>query len=142
VDQVPIAEDLFSWPSAEPRLVGSRCVECGAYAFPLQGWCPRCGSEMDRVELSPTGTVWTWTSQEFLPPAPPYAGPETTENFERYYVGYVELEDELRVETRLIGFGEEHPHIGQRVQAVVLPFRTDEEGREVMTYAFAPAKES
>jgi uncharacterized protein len=142
VEQVPIAEDLFSWPAAEPRLVGSRCAGCGAYAFPSQGWCPRCGSEMDRVELSPTGTVWTWTSQEFLPPAPPYTGPETTENFQRYYVGYVELEDELRVETRLIGFGEEHPHIGQRVQAVVLPFRTDEEGREVMTYAFEPAKES
>jgi hypothetical protein len=42
----------------------------------------------------------------------------------------------------LVGFGEEHPYIGQRVQAVVLPFRTDEEGREVMTFAFAPSKES
>jgi uncharacterized protein len=142
VEQIPIAEDLFSWPAAEARLVGSRCTACGAYAFPLQGWCPRCGSEMDRVELSPTGTVWTWTSQEFLPPAPPYAGPESTESFERYYVGYVELEDELRVESRLVGFGEEPPHIGQRVEAVLLPFRTDDEGREVMTYAFAPAKES
>jgi uncharacterized protein len=142
VEQIPIAEDLFSGPATEPRLVGSRCAGCGAYAFPIQGWCPQCGGEMDRVELSPTGTVWTWTSQEFLPPAPPYAGPETTETFERYYVGYVELEDELRVESRLVGFGEEHPYIGQRVQAVVLPFRTDEEGREVMTFAFAPSKES
>jgi uncharacterized protein len=140
--QVPIAENLFSGPDAAPRLVGSRCAACGAYAFPLQGWCPRCGGEMERVELSPTGTVWTWTSQEFLPPAPPYAGPETTETFERYYVGYVELEDQLRVESRLIGFGENAPYIGQKVETVVLPFRTDDEGHEVMTYAFAPAKES
>jgi uncharacterized OB-fold protein len=140
--QVPIAEDLFSWPSAEPRLLGSYCGTCGAYAFPLQDWCPRCGADMERVELSPTGTVWTWTSQEFLPPAPPYAGPETTETFQRSYVGYVELEDQLRVESKLVGFDKEPPYIGQRVAAVVVPFRIDEEGREVMTYAFAPAKES
>jgi uncharacterized OB-fold protein len=140
--QVPIAEDLFSWPAAEPRLLGSRCGTCEAYAFPQQGWCPRCGNATDRVELSATGTVWTWTSQEFLPPAPPYAGPETPETFQRYYVGYVELEDELRVESRLVGFDAEPPYIGQKVEAVVLPFRTDDEGSEVMTYAFAPAKES
>jgi hypothetical protein len=41
----------------------------------------------------------------------------------------------------LIGFGENAPYIGQKVETVALPFRTDDEGREVMTYAFAPAKE-
>lgn len=96
---------------------------------------------MTRVELASTGTVWTWTSQEFLPPAP-YAGPETLETFQRYYVGFVELPGELRVESRLVGFGDEPPHIGQRVQAVLVPFRTDDEGCEVMTYAFAPVMES
>jgi uncharacterized OB-fold protein len=91
------------------------------------------------VELSPTGTVWTWTSQEFVPPAPPYTGPETRETFEPYYVGYVELEGHLRVESRLVGFGTEAPRIGQQVDTVVIPFRTNEEGQTVMTYAFAPA---
>ena len=103
MQQVPIAKGLFSWPADAPRLLGSRCGECGAYAFPSQDGCPRCSAEMEEVELSPTGTVWTWTSQEFLPKAPPYAGEETAETFQPYYVGYVELEGELRVESRLVG---------------------------------------
>jgi uncharacterized OB-fold protein len=96
---------------------------------------------MERVELAPTGKVWTWTSQEFLPKSPPYAGEETAETFQPYYVGYVELEGQLRVESRLVGFDDAHPRIGQPVQMVVLPFRTDEEGRQVMSYAFAPSDE-
>ena len=108
--QVPIAEGLTTGSVTEPRLLGSRCVECGAYAFPAQDGCPRCSvMGMERVELSRTGTVWTWTSQEFLPPAPPYAGPETTETFERYYVGYVELDGELRVRRALSTSPTRHP---------------------------------
>jgi hypothetical protein len=42
----------------------------------------------------------------------------------------------------MIGFDDEPPRIGQRVEAVLVPFRTDDEGRQVMTYAFAPSKES
>jgi uncharacterized OB-fold protein len=141
VQQVPIAEGLFSWPADTPLLLGAQCGECAAYAFPSQGSCPRCSAEMKSVELSPTGTVWTWTSQEFLPKAPPYAGEETAETFQPYYVGYVELEGQLRVESRLVGFADEHPRIGQQVELVVLPFRTDEDGCEVMSYAFAPTEE-
>jgi uncharacterized protein len=139
--QVPIAEDLITWSAAEPRLLGSRCASCGAYTFPAQDSCPRCSDmDMERVELSRVGTVWTWTSQEFLPPSPPYAGPETTDTFERYYVGYVELDGELRVETRLVGFTDQPPRIGQPVEMVLIPFRTDEEGNQVMTFAFAPTR--
>ena len=141
MQQIPIAEGLFSWGADPPRLLGSLCDECGAYAFPSQDGCPRCGAAMERMELSPTGRVWTWTSQEFLPKAPPYAGEETAETFRPYFVGYVELEGQLRVESRLVGFDEEHPYIGQQVQMVVFPFRADEEGREVMSYAFAPSQE-
>ena len=140
---VAIAEGLITLDADEPRVIGSRCAACGAYTFPAQDGCPSCAAlSMEPVQLSRTGTVWTWTSQEFLPPSPPYTGPETVETFARYYVGFVELEGELRIESRLVGFGEEPPHIGQRVETVLVPFRTDEEGREVMTYAFAPTKES
>jgi hypothetical protein len=57
-------------------------------------------------------------------------------------VGYVELQGQLRVESRLVGFVDEPPHIGQAVETILVPFRTDEEGREVMTFAFAPVKEA
>jgi len=141
--QVAIAEGLITLDADEPRLIGSRCPACGAFTFPAQEGCPSCTvMGMEPVQLSRTGTIWTWTSQEFLPPSPPYSGPETAETFAPYYVGFVELEGELRIESRLVGFGDEPPHIGQRVEAVLVRFRADEEGRDVMTYAFAPIEES
>lgn len=140
MQQVPIADGLFGWSSGSAWLLGSRCRECGAQTFPVQSGCPRCASEaLDEIELPRSGSIWTWTSQEFLPKSPPYGGPETAETFARYFVGYVELEGALRVETRLVGFEDGPPRIGQAVRLEVVPFRRDEQGTEVMTYAFAPA---
>ena len=28
-NQIPIAEGLFTWPSNDPRLIGSKCKKCG-----------------------------------------------------------------------------------------------------------------
>jgi uncharacterized protein len=139
--KVQIAQGLFTGSEAEPRLLGSRCTACGAYTFPSQSGCPRCAAtEMELVELASEGTIWTWTSQEFLPPAPPYAGPETAETFEPYYLGFVELDGQLRVESRLVDFGDKPPEIGQPVKMIVMPYGTHRDGNEVMTYAFAPTK--
>lgn len=136
---VPLAEGLFTWPSDAPRLLGSRCEACGTMTFPTHYGCPKCSSDrMTTVELGTHGTVWTWTSQEFMPP-PPYAGPA---DFQPYYVGYVELPGELMVETYLTGYDDGHPEIGDEVEFTVVPFstRADGDGGEVavVTYAFAP----
>jgi uncharacterized protein len=95
--------------------------------------------DLQTIKLSPTGTLWAWTSQEFLPKAPPYAGPETAETFAPYYVGYVEVPEGLCVETRMTGFGDRRPRIGERLSLVALPFTTDDEGNEIVLPAFAPA---
>jgi uncharacterized protein len=138
--QVPIAEGLLTLAGDQPRLLASRCTRCGAAAFPVQSGCARCGSvELRAVELSRDGTLWTWTSQEFLPKSPPYAGPETAETFTPYLVGYVEVDDGLCVETRLTGFGGRRPQIGERLTLVTLPFRVDDNGNEVVIPAFEPA---
>lgn len=140
MSQVPIAEGLLTWPSAAPRLLATRCRRCDARSFPVQSGCPRCGSEdLETIRLSPGGRLWTWTSQEFLPKSPPYAGPETAETFERYFVGYVEVAEGLHVEARLAGFGNRTPRIGEELTLVALPFRVDDQGNEVMIPAFAPA---
>jgi uncharacterized protein len=137
--QVPIADGLLTLEPGPPRMLASRCQRCDARAFPVQSGCARCGSvDLETVGLSPRGTVWTWTSQEFRPPAPPYAGPETAEAFTRYYVGFVEVAGGLCVEARLTGFGARQPRIGEQVTLVVLPFGTDEAGNEVVIPAFAP----
>lgn len=136
--QVPIADGVLALE--EPRMLASRCPRCDAVAFPVQSGCARCGSTgLEAIRLSPAGTIWTWTSQQFRPVSPPYAGPGTAEDFTPYYVGFVEVAEGLCVETRLTGFGDRTPRIGEDVSLVALPFRTDEDGNEVVLPAFAPA---
>lgn len=135
--QVPIAEGMLALAGGEPRMLASRCQECDAMAFPVQSGCARCGStDLDVVELSPAGTLWTWTSQEFRPVSPPYAGPEA---FVPYYVGYVQVPEGLCVETRLTGFGGRRPRIGEELTLTALPFTTGDDGSEIVLPAFGPA---
>jgi uncharacterized protein len=138
MSQVAFAPDVFTWPDEEPQLIGVRCRSCAAIAFPTQASCPRCGRlEMDRHLLPRRGTLWTFTTQEFLPKEP-YASGETAETFAPYGVGLVQLGDEVRVEGRLTVSDPDHLRIGMEVQLVIVPFRTDPDGTEVLTYAFGP----
>jgi uncharacterized OB-fold protein len=139
--QVPIAGGMLTALDGEPRMLASRCARCHALAYPVQRGCARCGSvDQHALELSPDGTIWTWTSQEFVPKAPPYAGPETAGTFTPYLVGFVEVPEGLCVETRLVGFGGRKPRIGEWVRLVVVPFRIDEQGNEVVLPAFGPVE--
>jgi uncharacterized OB-fold protein len=136
--RVPVAEGVFTWPSDDPRLIGSRCAACGIVTFPTQAGCPRCAATaMEEHLLSPRGRLWAWTTQHFPPPSPPYAGP-TGADFEPFGVGFVELGGEVKVEARLT---ETDPAVlahGMEVELVIVPFRTDDDGNEVVTFAFRP----
>ena len=134
----PIADNLFTWPSDEPQLIGSRCDACGARTFPAQDHCPRCTSPaMVEVLLPRTGTLWTWTVQGFRPKSPPYRGPE---EFEPFGVGYVDLEGELLVEARLTESDPERLRIGSRMELVVVQVFGDDDETEVLTFAFRPVE--
>src|SRR5512134_1657013 len=134
--RVPVAEGVFTWPSDDPRLIGSRCSKCGIVTFPAQDACPRCASTGMAQHLLPQrGRLWAWATQEFPPPSPPYAGP-VGDAFVPYGVGYVELGDEVRVETRLTQT--EGLQTGMDMELVLMPFRTDDAGNEILTFAFRP----
>jgi uncharacterized OB-fold protein len=138
VPQVPFAADVFTWPADQPQLIGARCARCGAVVFPTQPSCPRCGApEMERRLLPRRGTLWTWTTQEFRPKEP-YAGGETLETFEPYGIGLVQLDDEVRVEGRLTMSDPGKLRFDMEVELVIVPFRIEDDGTEVLTYAFAP----
>src|SRR5918996_1383287 len=127
---VPIAEGIFTWPSEEPQLIGSRCDDCGIVTFPSQSSCPRCASTaMAEHLLARRGRLWAWTTQGF-PPPPPYAGP-SGRDFEPFGVGYVELGGEVKVEARLTERDPEVLTTGMEMELVVVPLRTDDEGNEV-----------
>jgi uncharacterized OB-fold protein len=135
----PIAAGLFTWPSDEPRLIGARCGACGAISFPVRYGCARCGATgLTEYLLGREGTLWTWTSQGFLPKEPfngnVTAGGETVP----WFVGVVEIPGELRVEALLVGVDEETVKIGMPMRLVIVPWRIDEQEGEIVSFAFAP----
>jgi uncharacterized OB-fold protein len=129
--------DVFTWPADEPQLIAGRCADCQAIAFPVATSCPRCGSTaVDEHLLPRRGTLWTWTTQDFLPKEP-YASGETDETFRPYGVGLVQLGDEVRVEARLTEADPAKLDFGMEVELVVVPFREDGDTTTV-TFAFKP----
>lgn len=138
--RVPFASGVFTWPADVPQLIGSRCRDCLAIAFPSQDACPRCGAlEMEKHLLPRRGKLWTWTTQEFLPKEP-YASGETLETFKPYGVGLIQLGEDVRVEGRLTEHDPSKLKFDMDVELVVVPFRVDraEEDTEVLVYAFKP----
>jgi uncharacterized OB-fold protein len=134
----PIAEGLFTWPSEHPALLGSRCGDCGRVAFPAQASCAACCStDVEMEELPRQGKLWTWTVQRFMPKSP-YNSGETQETFQPYGVGYVELPGAIRVEGRLTESDPEKLAIGMDMEVVFYPYRSEEDGTEIINFAFSP----
>lgn len=138
---IAISENLFS--SLDPlqaHLIGSRCNDCGAYAFPCQTGCARCcGTAVEPVELGRCGTLWTWTVQSFRPPSPPYRGPDQKlEDFQPFALGMIELPGECRVLGRILADKPEHIEIGMPMELTLFPYSVDEAGKTIISYAFKP----
>jgi uncharacterized OB-fold protein len=128
---VAVHEGLLAEGEGGPRLLGSRCRVCRGHHFPRHQVCPYCSSEeVEPVELSPAGVLWTWTAVTAPPPG--YQGEVP------YGFGVVELPEGLRVVTRLTEPDPTRLHAGQRMRLVTDPLHVDGEGRQVVTYAFAP----
>ena len=135
--QVQIDASLYKGPPDAPQLVGSRCAACEEVTFPRQNSCPACtGSATEELLLARRGTLWTFTIQHFPPPVPPYKG--DPENFTPFGVGYVELPEGLRVESRLTECDPEKLAIGMEMELVLEKFVDDENGDEIMKFAFKP----
>lgn len=137
IDAKLVCPDSIGGTPEQPVLLGNRCRNCDEPFFPATRGCTRCsGTDLESFELGSTGTLWSWTVQMF-PPKPPYDGPQ--ENFQPFGVGYVQLECGLKVESRLVAAGEPQFSIGQAMRLVLEPYRKDESGSEVFTYAFEVA---
>jgi uncharacterized protein len=139
--QKALAPEISTWPDAEPQLIGSRCGACGATTFPVQQRCPKCSAgEMSDVRLPRSGTLVAWTTQGF-PPGAPYKGP-SGKDFVPFGVGLVQLgmgdAAVIRVEGRLTENDPAKLQFGMDVELTMVPFTTDEDGNEIVTFAFQP----
>ena len=133
--QKAIDPGISTWPDENPQLIGSQCGDCGATTFPVQHRCPRCsGGSMSELLLPRRGSLVAWTTQGF-PPGAPFAGP-TGKDFVPFGVGLVQLGDVIRVEGRLTENDPAKIRFGQEVELIMVPFATDGEGNEIVTFAF------
>ena len=137
--QVHVAEGVFVERADGPHLLGSRCVDCGTFAFPPQSGCQRCaGTDTEPVELANRGTLWTFTVQGFPPKAPPFLGNADPATFVPFGVGYVELPGQVKVEARLTESDPSKLHIGMEMEMVLEPITTNGNGNDVVTFAYRP----
>jgi uncharacterized protein len=135
--QKPIA-DVFTWPADDPQLLGGQCKDCGAVTFPMQSRCPRCGTEsVVELPLPRRGTLVSWTTQEFAPSFD-YRGDPSGQSFEPFGIGLVQLDDLVRVESRLTECDPQKLDFGMEVVLRIVPFYIDNDGNEIITFAFAP----
>jgi uncharacterized protein len=132
-----IAEGLFRLDGDRAVLLGSRRRSSGAVRFPAERAELLEGiDDVEPVELSTEGTLFTFTTQQFVPPLP-YKG-KRGDDFTPYVVGFVELPEGLLVETLIIGSTAEDLRIGQRLVSTTMEFETAD-GESLLTYAFRPA---
>ncbi len=133
-----VDEALFvADPAGGWALRGSRCDSCGTVSFPAQQSCPKCtGSAVSEIALPTRGTLWAYTIQGF-PPKTPYLNADERP-FRPYAVGYVNLGDEILVESRLIADDVDSLEVGDALQLILEPIRTGDDGA-VYTFAFTPS---
>lgn len=117
----PAWPDLWDADEHGPYLVGTRCARCGGVALGVRDVCPHClnrGEGLARDRLGRRGRIYTATTIHQAPPG-----------FEvPLRVGYVDLEDDVRIFTH-IEQGEHAPVIGGEVELAIETVKTDTEGR-------------
>jgi uncharacterized OB-fold protein len=137
-----ITEGLFRVDGERAVLLGSRRRGTGVVKFPAErpelfDGSPDTQADIEPLELSTEGTLYTFTTQEFPPPLP-YKGNRDPKTFRPYIVGFVELEDGLLVESLVIGTAADDLQIGQRMVSTTTTLET-EAGESFVTFAFRPA---
>ncbi|HKH88962.1 MAG TPA: zinc ribbon domain-containing protein [Acidimicrobiales bacterium] len=117
---VPVVEGWFTTGPA-PALLGTRCDECATVFFPpATGLCrnPGCrGRNLEVVELSRSGTVWSCTDARYQPP-PPFIAAEP---YEPFAIAAVQLVAEQLVVLGQVaaGYGVEDLSVGTEVELVI-----------------------
>jgi uncharacterized OB-fold protein len=137
-----ITKGLFRIDGEQAVLFGSRRRSTGVVKFPAErpelfDGSPDVQADIEPLELSTEGTLYTFTTQEFAPPLP-YKGIRDPKVFRPYIVGFVELAEGLLVESLIIDAAASDLRIGQRLVSTTTTLET-EAGESLVTFAFRPA---
>jgi uncharacterized OB-fold protein len=118
-------------PAEPPKLLGTRCEDCGEYFFPRRAVCAKCLSEKTSdAEIGPGGSLYSYTFVHF-----PLFG-STKKEHVGYGVGQVDLPEGPRVQAPLAGVQEEF-HVGMPMVAELDAIREDGD-TDVVILRFRP----
>lgn len=136
--KIPLIEGILSIPespSEKPRLIGSRCNQCGWVSFPKARICPGCfrDDSMEEILLSNQGRLYCYSIARVAPLGftPPYI------------LGYIDLDEGVRIYSQITGCEprEDALCIGSKMEMVLEKIREDELGNELIGYKFKPIRE-
>ena len=139
--RVPAVEGWFTMDEAAPALVGAVGVRSGSFFWPTAvatSANPQApGEARETVELSRTGTLWSWTTNHYPPPEP-YVAPDP---FVPYTVCAVELAPEQMVVLGALATAAdpEQLEVGMPMELVLGPLYEDDE-HEYVVWQWAPKK--
>lgn len=117
---------------AAPRLLASRCDECGAVFHPPRPVCLAChGRTLSETSLAGNGSLHACTRVQ-MPLRP------SMRTQREYWVAHVDLDDGPRVQGILSpDIGE--PRIGMRLSLALETLRIDDKGGEIVVHHFRAA---
>ena len=134
--RVPVKPGYFTVPddpAEPPRLLGTRCADCGEHFFPRRAICAKCMSERtEDVLLGPRGRLFSYTFVHF-----PLFGSMRVEHV-GYGVGQIDLPEGPRVQLPLAGKQEDY-RVGMELEAELEPLR-EENGQEIVIVRFRPVE--
>ena len=137
----PIKSSVTSIGSIElTRRRSTGVVKFPAERTELFDGSPDIQEDIEPIELSTEGTLYTYTTQEFPPPLP-YKGNRSPDLFRPYVVGFVELSEGVLVETLIVDANPAELRIGQPLVSTTTTLETAD-GQSLVTFAFRPAGES
>ena len=131
--RVPAIENWFT-QADEARLIGLRDPGSNSYFFPkdvaISAAPGHAGAELEEVELSRTGRLWSWTTNHYAPP-PPYVSPDP---FVPYTVAAVELTKERMVVLGQLapGVDPERLELGMEMELVLATLFEDDDAEHVV----------
>jgi len=125
---VPFRADALEIEQDQVHLLGSVCASCGALAFPPRQVCAVCRStSLRRSRLGGTGRLYTYAIVRQAPKEFPTP----------YIIGYVDLDEGVRVFTQVLAGPGQDLRLGMRVSVRPAPL-TSTAGEPTVAYAFAP----
>lgn len=129
--------DLFQMGEDGVRLRSAKCGTCGTCFFPEyhEQHRPDCTREgVEKLLLSRTGRLASYTVQCYMPP-PPF---KTEGDITPYPIGMVEFPEGIQVVGIMVDCGEDDLELGMEVETTTFTLYHDEQGQEVVTWAFRP----